>query len=92
MAGSLVSITIIYLISRKREGLSMYTLILSGVAISFFFSAFNLFLHYLADFTETYRMIRWLMGSLDVNGWKYTISLAVILALIFSYFFKNYLQ
>ena len=68
----------------------MYTLILAGVAISFFFSAFNLFLHYLADFTETYRMVRWLMGSLDIYGWDYTITIAVVLFLAFAYFFKNY--
>lgn len=68
----------------------MFTLILAGVAISFFFSAFNLFLHYLADFTETYRMIRWLMGSLDVYGWNYTITIALALLLTFIYFFKNY--
>ena len=89
VTGSLVSIGIIYAISKKHDGISVYTLILSGVAISFFFSAFNLFLHYMADFTETFRMIRWLMGSLDVNGWKYTIFLFVVLAFIFFYFFKN---
>jgi len=90
ITGSLVSIGIIYAISKKHDGISMHTLILSGVAISFFFSAFNLFLHYMADFTETFRMIRWLMGSLDINGWKYIISLLMILILIFSYFIKNY--
>ncbi|KAA3613272.1 MAG: iron ABC transporter permease [Calditrichaeota bacterium] len=90
ITGSLVAIGIIYAISKKQNGISMYTLILSGVAISFFFSAFNLFLHYMADFTETFRMVRWLMGSLDVNGWKYTISLMVILTVVFLYFFRNY--
>ncbi len=90
IAGSLLAIGIIYAISKKHDGISMYTLILSGVAISFFFSAFNLFLHYMADFTETFRMVRWLMGSLDVNGWDYTLSLLVVLLIIFFYFFKNY--
>lgn len=89
ITGSLVSIGIIYAISKRHDGISMYTLILSGVAISFFFSSFTLFLHYMADFTETFRMVRWLMGSLDVNGWKYSISLLLVLAFIFFYFFKN---
>lgn len=88
--GSIIAIGIIYWIARRKTGISMYTLILAGVAISFFFSAFNLFLHYLADFTETYRMVRWLMGSLDVYGWDYTITIAVVLLITFGYFFKNY--
>lgn len=88
--GSILAISIIYWIARRTTGISMYTLILAGVAISFFFSAFNLFLHYLADFTETYRMVRWLMGSLDVYGWDYTITIAVVLFITFIYFFKNY--
>ncbi len=90
ISGSILAISIIYWIARRKAGISMYTLILAGVAISFFFSAFNLFLHYLADFTETYRMVRWLMGSLDIYGWDYTITIAVVLVIVFAYFFKNY--
>ena len=90
MAGSILSMSLIYFISRSRKGISIYTLILAGVAISFFFSSFNLFLHYLADFTETFRMIRWLMGSLDVTNWEYTWSLIILVLLIFIFFFKNY--
>jgi len=87
--GSLLSVFIIYFISRKRYGLSTFTLILAGVTISLFFSAVILFTHYLADFTETYRMIRWLMGALDVAGWIYPTTLAVFLVFIYLYFHFN---
>lgn len=90
IAGSLLSISLIYFIAKGRKGISIYTLILAGVAISFFFSSFNLFLHYLADFTETYRMIRWLMGSLDVSSWQQTLPIIILVIIIFLFFFKNY--
>lgn len=90
VAGSLIAIFIIYFIARKSTGISMYTLILAGVAISFFFSAFNLFLHYLADFTETFMMVRWLMGSLDIYGWNYTLTILFALLMAFGFFFKNH--
>jgi iron complex transport system permease protein len=35
-------------------------------------------------------MVRWLMGSLDVYGWKYTITIAGALFLAFLFFFKNH--
>ena len=89
VTGSLLTIFVIYLIARKSSGISMYTLILAGVAISFFFSAFNLFLHYLADFTETFIMVRWLMGSLDIYGWNYTLTILICLLIAFAFFFKN---
>ncbi|MBN1409153.1 MAG: iron ABC transporter permease [Calditrichaceae bacterium] len=87
--GSLLSILIIYFVARNRIGISTFTLILAGVTISMFFSAVILFIHYLADFTETYRMVRWLMGSLDVSGWNLPITLSIFLILIYFYFHIN---
>lgn len=87
--GSLLSILIIYFVARNRSGISTFTLILAGVTISLFFSAVILFIHYLADFTETYRMVRWLMGSLDVSDWHLPIMLSIFLILIYSYFHLN---
>ena len=87
--GSLLSILIIYFVARNRTGISTFTLILAGVTISLFFSAVILFIHYLADFTETYRMVRWLMGSLDVSGWNLPITLSAFLVVIYLYFHFN---
>ncbi|MEJ2052528.1 MAG: iron ABC transporter permease, partial [Calditrichaceae bacterium] len=87
--GSLLSVFLIYIVARNRSGLSTFNLILAGVTISLFFSAVILFIHYLADFTETYRMVRWLMGSLDVSGWNFTIILLVFLLPVYLYFHVN---
>ena len=73
--GALLSIFLVYGITRTRNGFSTSTLLLAGVAISFFFSSIILFTQYLSDFTESFQIIRWLMGGLDVLGYKPLFSL-----------------
>lgn len=65
MAGALLAIFIVYGLSRAQRGFSTSTMLLAGVAVSFFFSSLILFLQYITDFTNTYRMLRWVMGGLD---------------------------
>ena len=89
IAGSLLTILLIYNIAKSRIGLSPLTLILTGVTVSLLFSSFILFIHYLADFTETYRMIRWLMGGLQITGWNYIWFLIPFVLLTFSYLFRQ---
>ena len=66
--GALMSILLVYGITRARKGFSIATMLLAGVAVSFFFSSLNLFTQYISDFTQTFRIIRWLMGGIEVAG------------------------
>jgi iron complex transport system permease protein len=66
--GAIFSILIVYGLSRARKGFSTATMLLAGVAISFFFSSLILFIQYMSDFTHSFRILRWLMGGLDVMG------------------------
>jgi iron complex transport system permease protein len=64
--GALVSIVLVYaMTARSRQGASTATMLLAGVAISFFFSSLILFLQYTSDFTDSFRMLRWVMGGLE---------------------------
>ena len=67
--GALVTIRFVYGISCMRTGFSLHTLLLTGVAISFFFSSLILLIQYLNDLPDAYRLIRWLMGSLSIVGY-----------------------
>jgi len=89
VAGSVLTILLIYWIAKSKIGISPVTLVLTGVTVSLFFSSMILFIHYLADFTETYRMIRWLMGGLQITGWNYSIILFPFAVLIFLFFYIN---
>src|SRR4051794_39404128 len=69
-AGSLGGLAIVYLLATaRRRGMSSTTLLLAGVALNAFFAALVLFIQYFADLAETFRSVRWLMGSLDVAGY-----------------------
>jgi len=52
----------------RRQG-STATLLLAGIAVSLSCSALILFLQYLSDSTQTFRMVRWMMGGLAVVGY-----------------------
>ena len=54
----------------RQRGLSTNVLLLAGVTLNAFFSALILFVQYFADFAETYRTMRWLMGDLDVSSYS----------------------
>lgn len=74
-AGAVLSIVLVYGLTRMRRGFSAATLLLAGVAINFFFSSLILLMQYLSDFTDTYRILRWMMGGLVGVGYRdlYTV-------------------
>jgi iron complex transport system permease protein len=68
-AGSVGALVIVYgLSAARRRGTSTLVLLLAGVILTSLLSAISAFVRYLADFTETLRTVRWLMGSLDVGA------------------------
>jgi iron complex transport system permease protein len=69
-AGAILSVGIVWVITRGRRGFSTATMLLAGVAVNFFFSSIILFIQYLSDFTDSFRIIRWLMGGLETVGWR----------------------
>jgi len=85
--GALVTIRFVYGISSMRTGFSLHTLLLTGIAISFFFSSLILLIQYLNDLPDAYRLIRWLMGSLSIVGydaiWQLLPFIVVAVAVIF---------
>jgi len=54
-------------------------IMLAGVTMTGFFSALIMFLQYQADFTDTFRMVRWLMGMLDVGSYAPLVAAAPLL-------------
>jgi ABC-type Fe3+-siderophore transport system permease subunit len=71
LAGSIAAVAIVYALARARHrGLSTTVLLLAGVTLNAFLSALILFVQYFANFADTYRTLRWLMGDLDVSGYQ----------------------
>ncbi len=67
--GAVLSVIIVYFLTRIRARLSVSAMLLAGVATSFSFSSIILFLQYTSDFHSSFQIVRWLMGALDVVGY-----------------------
>ena len=77
-AGALFAVGLIYVLTQRRRDLSTSVLLLAGVALNFMFSSLILLVHYLSNFTQSYQMLRWMMGGLDVIDYP-LISVAAVL-------------
>jgi ABC-type Fe3+-siderophore transport system permease subunit len=84
LAGALLAVAVVYaLASARHSGLSTTVLLLAGVTLNAFFSALILFVQYVSNFIETYRAIRWLMGDLDVSGFRPILTAAPLVLVAF---------
>ncbi|HEU4938521.1 MAG TPA: iron ABC transporter permease [Vicinamibacterales bacterium] len=82
--GSLAAVGIVYALAQARHrGLSTNVLLLAGVTMNAFFSALILFVQYFADFAQTYRILRWLMGDLDISSYQPLVSALPLLIVSF---------
>jgi ABC-type Fe3+-siderophore transport system permease subunit len=86
-AGSVAAVAIVYALAQARHrGLSTSVLLLAGVTLNAFLSALILFVQYFADFADTYRTLRWLMGDLDVSSYQPLIAALPLGVLAFAAF------
>ncbi|MGY8865036.1 MAG: FecCD family ABC transporter permease [Methylophagaceae bacterium] len=89
--GALTTISFVYCISRFGGGFSTEVLLLTGIAVSFFFSSLILLTQYLSDITGSFRILRWLMGNLSIIGyndiWRILPVVSVVTVLVF--FFRR---
>jgi len=79
--GALSAILFIFLVAKWIRNSSLYTLLMSGVAINFFYSSIIVVFQYVFDFSDTFSLLRWLMGGIAVAGYGEVLFLFVLLAL-----------
>ncbi len=70
IGGALLAMAVVYGLTRLKREASTGTMLLAGVAVNFFFSSLILLLQYTADFYDTFRILRWLMGGLQMVGFE----------------------
>jgi iron complex transport system permease protein len=86
-AGALLAVAIVYLLaSARHRGLSTNTLLLAGVTMNAFFSALILFVQYFANYADTLRILRWLMGDLDVSSYTPLVAPLPLVVVAFAAF------
>ena len=64
-AGAAASVVLVGRLARVGRSLPPATLLLAGVTLALVCSAASMLIQYTATFTESYRILRWMMGGLD---------------------------
>jgi iron complex transport system permease protein len=87
LLGALGAMAVVYLLaSAPRRPMSTAVLLLAGVSLNAFISGLIVFVQYMSDYTQTFRVMRWLVGDLDVGGfapvWSAAVLLLVVLILV----------
>ncbi len=68
--GASAALALVYGLTRVRRAMATETMLLAGVAVGIFFSSLILLLQYLSNQAHSLRILRWLMGGLDVIGYQ----------------------
>lgn len=67
-AGSLLTIILLFALGKRFGGNQTSSLLLVGIALSFFYSASLMILFFISNLEESYEIVRFTMGSLDIVG------------------------
>lgn len=79
--GAGLAIALVYVLGRIRQDMTPSTMLLAGVAVSFMFSSLILLVQYTSSFTHSFRIVRWLMGSIEVVGFEPVVRLAPLVVM-----------
>jgi iron complex transport system permease protein len=69
-AGALACVLVVYGIAQLRAGQTTGTLLLAGITIGFISSALIVLIMFLSEIHDANKMLRWMMGSLEVVGFN----------------------
>jgi iron complex transport system permease protein len=87
--GAMLTVIILFVIAARFQSYDPTALLLVGIALSFFYSAALMVMFYLSTLQESYEIMRFTMGSLDVVGfnniWLLGIVSALLLWLVYHY-------
>ena len=89
--GSLATIIILFMIASRFHSSETSSLLLVGIALSFFYSASLMVLFFISNLEESYEIVRFTMGSLDIVGFKdlYLVVVAGLFILFIVKYFQN---
>ena len=77
-AGALTVLLLVTALASRGRRISSFTLLLAGVTVNSIAIAGVLFLHNLADYGQSFAIVRWLMGGIEAVDYSTLAILAVI--------------
>jgi len=87
--GAMITVVVLFIMVKGFASYDTSSLLLIGIALSFFYSASLMVSFYISNLQESYEIMRFTMGSLDIVGFEHIYLLAFIsiflLGLIYFY-------
>ena len=92
--GALVTVIVLFTLATRLKSYETNALLLVGIALSFFYNAALMILFYLSDESQSFQIIRFTMGSVDVVGLEHTVPIILgsIGLLVLSLLYKKELK
>lgn len=92
--GALMTVIVLFTLTLKLKSYETNALLLVGIALAFFYNATLMILFYISDESQSFEIIRFTMGSVDVVGLEHTlpIVLASLALLLLSLSYKKALK
>lgn len=87
LAGASAVLVLVMALASRGRRMSSFTLLLAGVTMNSLSIAVILFLHNLADFGQSFAIVRWLMGGIEAEQYRTIAALAVVVIAAVSYIF-----
>ena len=75
--GALLTVVILFGMTLKLQSYETNALLLVGIALAFFYNASLMILFYLSDESQSFEIIRFTMGSVDVVGLERTLPIVL---------------
>lgn len=88
--GAAISIFLIMLLSKTVVGAARDSLLLIGVVFSFFCSSLLTLIQYLSDYSQLFRVTRWMMGGVPVLSWSALGIGAILIGVVVIWLFKHH--
>jgi iron complex transport system permease protein len=73
--GAALSMAFVYGLSSLQKTTSNLSMLLSGIAISFLFSSILMFIQYISSLRDSFHIVRWLMGGIEIFGYQQILSM-----------------
>jgi iron complex transport system permease protein len=89
IVGALASIALILLISSVNRPTGKNSLLLVGIVFSFFCSSLLTLIQYVSDYSQLFRVTRWMMGGIPAVGWDDLIVGAACVMVTFVWLWRH---
>jgi iron complex transport system permease protein len=91
--GSVITILILYFISKQLNknsiAVSTNSILLVGIALSYFYSSALMLVFYMSNLQENYSIVRFTLGSLDTVGFNSVLIIMIVSVIFYTIIYSN---